>query len=121
MTRLLLGALMIGKSQSDRKPVPSAEAVEILEDRKKDGELGYEQKLAYEHVKKFTSISNDDAKKMIKELMEYGVGESTAIKITDIMPIDALQLKHILVREKKTFEEDEIGKMMDIVKSHKGK
>lgn len=112
---------MIGKSQSDRKPVSSAEAMEILEGRKEDGELGYEQKLAYEHIKKFASVSAEEARKMVKELMEYGPGEATAIKIVDVMPIDALQLKHILVKEKKTFEEDEINKMMEIVKSHRGK
>ncbi|MDE1873646.1 MAG: DNA-directed RNA polymerase subunit F [Candidatus Micrarchaeota archaeon] len=112
---------MIGKSQSDRKPVTSAEALAILEDRKEDGELGYEQKLAYEHMKKFVTASPDDAKKMVKELMEYGVSESTAIKIADIMPIEVTQLKHILAKEKKTFEEDEVGKMMEVVKGHRGK
>jgi DNA-directed RNA polymerase subunit F len=112
---------MIGKSQSDKKPVSSAEALEVLESRKEEGELGYEQKLAYEHIKKFSAISAEEARKMAKELMEYGVGEATAIKIVDIMPIDAIQLKHILAREKKTFEEDEVAKMMEVVKSHKGR
>jgi DNA-directed RNA polymerase subunit F len=112
---------MIGKNQSDRKAVPAAEAVEILEGRKKDSDFGYEQKLAYEHIKKFSTIGAGEAAKMVKELMAYEVSESTAIKIVDIMPIEALQLKHILAREKKTFEEDEIAKMMEIVKSHRGK
>ncbi len=97
------------------------ETDEVLEERKKDGELGYEQKLAYEHIKKFVPINVDGAKKMIKELQEYGVSEVTAIKITDTMPIDVIQLKHILTREKKTFEEDEIKKMMEVVQSHRGK
>lgn len=78
---------MIGKSQSDKRPVPSAEALEVLEGRKDDGELGYEQKLAYEHIKKFSTISTEEAKKMAKELMEYGVGEATAIKIVDIIGV----------------------------------
>jgi len=112
---------MIGKSQSDKKPVSSAEALEVLESRKEEGELGYEQKLAYEHIKKFSAISAEEARKMAKELMEYGVEEATAIKIVDIMPIDAIQLKHILAKEKKTFEEDEVAKMMEVVKSHKGR
>ncbi len=112
---------MIGKSQSDKRPVTSAEAMEVLEERKGEGELGYEQKLAYEHIKKFSGISAADAKKMVKELTEYGVGEGTAIKIADIMPIEALQLKHILAKEKKTFEEDEVGKMMEVVKKFRGK
>jgi DNA-directed RNA polymerase subunit F len=112
---------MIGKHQSERRPVTTAEALEVLEGRKEEGELGYEQKLAYDHIKKFTSIGKEDAKKMIKELMQYGVDESTAIKIVDVMPIEAVQLKHILAREKKTFEEDEVGKMMEVVKDHRGK
>lgn len=112
---------MIGKNQSEKKPVASAEALEVLEERKKDGELGYEQKLAYDHIKKFAGVSAEEAKKIARELAAYGVSEYTAIKIVDIMPIDILQLKHILAKEKKTFEEDEVSKMMDIVKSHKAK
>ncbi len=111
---------MIGKNQSDKSPVASAEALEVLEERKKDGELGYEQKLAYDHIKKYSGVSAGDAKKMIKELMVYGVGEGTAVKIVDIMPIEVLQLKHILAKEKKTFEEDEVSKMMEVVKSYRG-
>lgn len=112
---------MIGKSHSERKPITSAEAMEVLEERKKDGELGYEQKLAYEHIKKFSEISVKDAKEMIKQLTQYGVSDSTAIKIVDIMPIEVVQLKHILAKEKKTFEEDEVGKMMEVVKGRRGK
>jgi DNA-directed RNA polymerase subunit F len=112
---------MIGKSQEAKKPVSSAEAMEILEGRKEEGELGYEQKLAYEHIKKFASLKPEEVKKMVKELEQYGVGESTAIKIADIMPIDIIQLKHILTREKKTFEEDEVTKMWEVVQGHKGK
>lgn len=112
---------MIGKSETEKRPVTSAEALEILEKRSKDSELGYEQKLAYDHIKKYVAISIGDAKKMVKELMEYGVSEQTAIKIADVMPLDVTQLKHILAKEKKTFEEDEISKMMDIVQSHRGK
>ena len=97
---------MIGKSQEGKKPVSSAEAMEILEDRKSQGELGYEQKLAYDHIKKFTTMKVEEVRKIVKELEQYGVTESTAIKIVDIMPIDVIQLKHILTREKKNFEED---------------
>ncbi len=112
---------MLGKNQGSKKAVSSAEALEILEGRKGAGELGYEQKLAYDHIKKFVPLDSESAKKMIKELQEYGVSETTAIKITDTMPIELTQLKHILTREKKTFEEDEVKKMMEVVQSHRGK
>jgi DNA-directed RNA polymerase subunit F len=115
---------MIGKSEADaagKRPVTSAEALEILEDRKKADKLGYEQELAHDHIKKFGGISAEAAKKMKKVLVELGVSDTTAIKISDIMPIDIAQLKHILVLEKKNFDEDDIKKMMEVVESYKGK
>ena len=39
---------MIGKSSSNDEVVTLPEVLEILEARKKSGELGYEQQLAYE-------------------------------------------------------------------------
>lgn len=112
---------MIGKSETVKKPVALAEAQIILENREKDGELGYEQKLALDHTKKFVGVGADAAKKMRKALGELGVSEATATKISDIMPLDITQLKHILVPEKKDFDESDIAKMMEIVDSHRGK
>jgi len=112
---------MIGKDQAGKRPVTSAEAAEVLERRKEEGELGYEQKLAYEHIRKFSSVKAEETRKIAKELQQYGIGEVTAAMITDVMPIEVTQLKHILAREKKNFEEDEISKMMAVVQSHRGK
>jgi DNA-directed RNA polymerase subunit F len=112
---------MIGKGASGKRPVPFTEALDILEKRQGDEELGYEQKLAYDHIKKFVAIGPEAAKKARAALMEIGVSEHTAVKITDIMPIDLAQLKHILVREKKSFEEGDIKSMMEIVDGNRGK
>lgn len=112
---------MIGKEASEKRPVPFTEALKILEERKEDEELGYEQKLAYEHITKFKSIGPEAAKKAMAELAKLGLSEHTAVKIVDIMPIDIAQLKHILVKEKKSFEEEDIKKMMEVVDSHRGK
>lgn len=112
---------MIGKDETGKRPVALAEALDILEERKKADKLGYEQELAYDHIKKFSTVGVDGVKKMKKALEEFGLGEATAIKISDIMPIDLAQLKHILVSEKKNFEEEDIRKMMEIVDGHRGK
>jgi DNA-directed RNA polymerase subunit F len=112
---------MIGKSETAKRPVTSAEALEILEKRKEDDKLGYEQELAHDHIAKYGGASAAEGRKMKKELMELGVTEATAIKIADIMPIDVAQLKHILVLEKKNYDEEDIKKMMEIVEGHKGK
>ena len=101
--------------------MPFTDALDILEERQKDEELGYEQKLAYDHIKKFSAIGSEAAKKARTALMAIGVSEHTAVKMTDIMPIDIAQLKHILVREKKSFEEADIKAMMEIIDANRGK
>jgi DNA-directed RNA polymerase subunit F len=112
---------MIGKSETGKRAVDVAEALEILEERKKDDKLGYEQELAYDHITKFPGAGAAGAKKMKKALQELGVGETTAIKVSDIMPIDLVQLKHILATEKKNFDEEDVKKMMEVVDGHRGK
>ncbi len=112
---------MIGKSETGKTAVGVAEALEILEERKKEDKLGYEQELAYDHITKFPGAAAAGAKKMRKELEELGVGGTTAIKVSDIMPIDLIQLKHIIATEKKNFDEDDLRKMMEIVDGHRGK
>jgi len=37
------------------------------------------------------------------------------------MPIDKMQLKQILAKERKTFEEDEVLKIFEIVEKKRGK
>lgn len=112
---------MIGKNTGAKTPVTLAETLEILEERSKDGELGYEQKLAHDHVKKFALVSKEEAKKLRQELQEFGLSPAVAVKIIDIMPIDKMQLKQILAKERKTFEDDEVVKIFEIVEKKRGK
>ena len=72
---------MIGKEQSEPEPISVVEAFEILEERKKEGELGYEQQLAYEHAKKFAKLSKEKAEKLEKELIELGLGKGSQRKL----------------------------------------
>ncbi len=112
---------MIGKSSSDAAVVTMPEVLEILEARKKGGELGYEQQLAYDYVKKFTKISEADAKKMRKEIEELELSPKVAAKVVDIMPLDQIQLRQALILEKKTVADDVVVKVMVIVEKYRGK
>ena len=105
---------MIGKEVEESRPVTLLEALDILEERKKGEDFGYEQQVTYEYgevLKKSVKMSKDKAVKMKKELEGLGLGEKTAVKIVDIMPINEMQLKQVLLIEKKTLEED-IAKTM---------
>ncbi len=106
-----------------KEPVTLSEAYEILEKRKKEGsELGYVQKLAYEHASKFKTLSAEKAKEMKSELMALDLTAATAAKIVDIMPINVEQLKQVLIIEKKPIEEERVSEIMKVVEKYrKGK
>ncbi len=110
---------MIGKNEDESSVVSTPFALDILEKRKKDGELGYEQQLAYDHASKLNMPSKVNAEKMQNELVEEGLSARGAVKVIDIMPINETQLKQVLVIEKKTHEEDTIKKVMAIVNKYR--
>ncbi|MDE1822997.1 MAG: hypothetical protein KGI00_00925 [Candidatus Micrarchaeota archaeon] len=112
---------MIGKKQASSRMVSIADVLDILEERKKDGELGYEQQIEYEHAKKFSKLSKKEAEKMKAELMENGMLEKTALKTVEIMPVDITQLKLILVMDRLTPDDEACKKLMGIVESYRGK
>lgn len=113
---------MIGKNHISGQPVTVSEAFDILEERKKAGELGYEQQISDEHAKKFKSISTEKAKKMQEDLTEIGeLSKKAVIKIIDVMPANDVQLINTLLIEKKTFEEETRKKILEIVNKYKGK
>ncbi len=97
------------------------EALEILESRKKDGELGYEQQLSYDHVKKFAQLSPEKAVKIRKELEALGLSEKACVSIIDTMPADIMQVKQIIANEKSTPPEGTAEKAFEIVSKNKGK
>jgi DNA-directed RNA polymerase subunit F len=112
---------MIGSNKENSKYITVPVALSLLESRKKDGELGYEQQLAYEHASKSTSLSKDKSEKMLAKLVEINMPEKLAVKVIDIMPLNELQLKQVLVIGKRPIEEDMIKKIMEIVNSYRGK
>ena len=101
------------------KPVPMAEAKEILEKREKGSELGYEQKLAAEHLKKFTKLKPAEARKFIEELNGIlKMSPETLATITNILPQNTDELRLIFAREKFSLKEDEINKVLETVKKY---
>ncbi len=104
----------------ESKPVSMSEAKHIMVAREKKGELNYEQKLALEHLKKFTRISEKDAKKMMEEITGIvKMSPQTLIQIINILPKDADELRMIFAREKFSLKEDEIKKILDIVAKYR--
>ncbi len=97
------------------------EVLDILESRKKDGELGYEQQLSYDHVKKFAQLSADKAAKMRAELEALGISQKACVSLVDTMPTDVLQIRQVLANEKVTPPEGTAEKAFEIVEKNRGK
>ncbi len=103
----------------DVKAVSMAEAKEILEAREKQGDLGYEQKIAMEHLKKHTKLSASDAKKLIEEISSVlRMSNETMSLIANILPKTTDEVRMIFARERFSLKEDEIAKILEIVKKY---
>jgi DNA-directed RNA polymerase subunit F len=112
---------MIGKNTGETRPVSVPVAFDILEKRKKESELGYEQQLAFEHGEKAALLSREKAEKLEKELVELGVKVKTAIKIVDVMPLNETQLRQVLVIEKRQVEDEDVKKLLEAVSKYREK
>ncbi len=103
----------------DRKMVTLAEVKDILTERQGDGELTAEQKLSLEHVQRFARIDSKKARKLVKELMELGyVSEVNAVKIADIMPTHADDVRLIFSKERASVEKKDIEKILSVVNKY---
>ena len=112
---------MAEKDEKVGKIVSLAEALEILEEREKDGEFGYEQTLALDYAKKFSKINTKGADSLRKKLEEIGISHKIAVSITNIMPLDVIQVKQILANEKKEMDPAVADKAFSLVEENRSK
>ncbi len=112
--------LMAGRKRTGSRLASVAEVMDLLEDRKKDGELGYEQILTLEYAGKFSKLKELESKKMKKELEELGLSEVLSLKVIEIMPNEPNLLKLILAMDKNRQPADDntVNKILEVVKSH---
>ncbi|MCL5430402.1 MAG: RNA polymerase Rpb4 family protein [Candidatus Marsarchaeota archaeon] len=109
---------MIGKDVESEDFVSIHEVKKVLEERKKQKELTYEQQLAYDHAKKFSSLDKSSEDKIIKALAALDVKGKPAIKIVDVLPKNLMTLKQILAHENRNFSDAELEKIMAIIKEN---
>jgi DNA-directed RNA polymerase subunit F len=103
----------------DTKPVSMTEAKEVLASREKKKDLGYEQKLAFEHLNKFTKLTPEEAKKLSEELSGVlRMSQETMVQILNFLPQNPDELRMIFSREKFSLKEDEISKILEIIKKY---
>ncbi|MEM5766602.1 MAG: RNA polymerase Rpb4 family protein [Candidatus Aenigmatarchaeota archaeon] len=99
------------------KEITDVEAREILENREKEGELKYEQKVTLALLRKFIQTNPEKIKKLVEELRSIErLREKQIVAIANFLPEDKDDLRAILHKEYTAFTQEEINKILEIVK-----
>ena len=113
---------MIGKKLISSEPISLAEAKELIEQRKKEGELSYEQNLTFEYTKNFSKLSSDDARALMNELIQLkNVTRRHAVEIADIFPKNLDELRLIFAKEHLTFADEDLQGIIAILDKYRNK
>jgi len=88
--------------------ISNAEAKEILKERKKEIEFGYEQKNSFDYLKKFDELTEKKVKELVEKLSEIKkLRERQIIAIVNLMPKDKDDLRLLLEKDYNLLTEDE--------------
>ncbi|MDD5416975.1 MAG: RNA polymerase Rpb4 family protein [Candidatus Aenigmarchaeota archaeon] len=103
----------------ETKPISMSEAKEAMLKKEKDGELNYEQKLALEHLKNFTKISEKDAKKLEESISAIvKLSPETLVQILNLMPKNPDELRLLFAKEKFSLKEEELKKILELIEKY---
>ncbi len=78
------------------KIVTVNEALSLLTQRQKEGNLSYEQQNTMNYLEDLVKLEDKDSEKMLKELRDAGLTEWQAVKVVDLMPKKEDELKVVL-------------------------
>jgi DNA-directed RNA polymerase subunit F len=105
--------LMIGKKSELKGRVSMVEVLDMLDERKKYGELTYEQQKSYEHAEKI--VDKVRFKKAKEKLEELGIlNDASVIKLAELLPKGQMLVKQIIASEGKTFDDAQVTKILAI-------
>lgn len=105
---------MNGREVAESKPVSITEVVKILEENS-GATPTYEQQVALEHAKKVSEGKSPEKIRKALEALNI-MSEASVIKVMEIMPKNANTLRHVLSREKRTYSDEDIAKVLELTK-----
>ena len=82
--------------------------------------LGLEQRTTLEYAKKFSKLGKRNAAELMEKLMGLeGMKPEIAVKIVDILPSNADQVKLIFAKERVSADEKQVSKVLELVGEYK--
>lgn len=111
---------MIGDEINEENPITFAETLEILEEKKKDEELEFEQRLAYDFVQKFSQLSAEKTKELIEELLDIPkVRNHQAVILANNMPETKEDIRLIFAKERTSLREETVEEILEIIEKYR--
>jgi len=111
---------LIGKKLIGEKPVPLAEALEILKKQKGEGELGYVQRLTYDYAQKFAKLDTENARELMGELLKLSnLREHQAVALVNLMPETREDIQLIFAKERARLEDKDIEKVLELLDKYR--
>ncbi|MFH1450451.1 MAG: RNA polymerase Rpb4 family protein [archaeon] len=111
---------MIGKRLVSQEPVSLAEVKDLISEKKKQGELSYEQNLTLEYCKKFSKLSTKDTVKLVGELMQNEkLKKENAIGLADVMPNTPEEVKLVFAKEHFVLGNEEISAIIETLNKYR--
>ena len=93
------------------------DAKKMLEKKAKEKELGYEQKNALEHLRKFSRLTQKNIEGMLAELDKIErLKDKHKVAVLDMLPKDDDELRMLFANEIMTISDEDKKKIISIVK-----
>ena len=104
---------------NDEKAANWIEVKKILMKREKEKELGYEQKNALEHLRKFCKLPESKTEKMLDELKKIEkLKDKHIVNIVNFLPENSDELRILFANERVVLTDDDKKKILKIVKDN---
>ena len=108
----------------DGRPVTLSEVKALLErerEARSDEDFTYEQRLAYDHATHFSRLPLEQARELHGKLRENPkVTEAHAVKIIDLAPSHADDVRAIFAKDRVQLEKEEIDRIIELVRGYLG-
>ncbi|MBI2971571.1 MAG: hypothetical protein HYY37_04115 [Candidatus Aenigmarchaeota archaeon] len=96
------------------------EAKRIMDERKKERDLGYEQKICYEYLEKLPKLSAAKLKSMTEELGTIAILKPRYIAlIVSMLPETEEEVDMLFSKERTNLKKEEVKHIVEIVTKHK--
>ena len=104
----------------NEEDVSMVEAKEIMEKRKKEKDLVYEQKICMDYLEKVLKLTPAKAKQLVEELSKISILKPRYISlIVNIMPDTEEEVDALFSKERTNLKKEEVKQIAGIVASYK--